>query len=105
MMFSHRTVKRTVKKMTNYERTIDAVDIWTGYYRANPHRFVHDFLHVDLKIFQQILVFMMNISIVFVFIATRGIGKTYLSAIFCVVRCVLYPGTKICIVSGTRGQA
>ncbi len=91
--------------MTNYERTIDAVDIWTGYYRANPHRFVHDFLHVDLKIFQQILVFMMNISIVFVFIATRGIGKTYLSAIFCVVRCVLYPGTKICIVSGTRGQA
>ncbi len=33
------------------------------------------------------------------------IGKTFLSAIYCVVRCILYPGTKICIASGTRGQA
>lgn len=33
------------------------------------------------------------------------IGKSYLSAIFCVCRCILYPGTKICIASGTRGQS
>lgn len=91
--------------MNNYERTIESVDVWTAFYRANPHRFAHDFLHIDLKVFQQILIFMMNISVVFVFIATRGIGKSYLSAVFCVVRCVLYPGTKICVVSGTRGQA
>lgn len=40
-----------------------------------------------------------------VFIGSRGIGKTFMSAIFCVIRCILYPGTKICIASGTRGQA
>lgn len=48
---------------------------------------------------------MMNMNTVFVFIGSRGIGKTFLSAIFCVVRCILYPGTKICIASGTRGQS
>ena len=41
----------------------------------------------------------------FVFSACRGIGKTFMSAIYCATRSVLYPGTKICIASGTRGQA
>ena len=39
------------------------------------------------------------------FIAARGLGKTYLSAIYCVIRCILYPGTEVCIASGKRGQA
>lgn len=33
------------------------------------------------------------------------LGKTYLTAIFCVVRCILYPGTKICVASKTLKQA
>ncbi|MBQ8135060.1 MAG: hypothetical protein IJ192_11740 [Clostridia bacterium] len=32
-------------------------------------------------------------------------GKSYLSAVFCVIRAILYPGSKIVIASGTRGQA
>ena len=48
---------------------------------------------------------MMNWSSTTVFIGSRGVGKTFLSAVFCVIRCILYPGTKICIASGTRGQA
>lgn len=47
----------------------------------------------------------MNFAMEFVFIGSRGIGKTFLSAIFCVIRCILYPGTRICIASGTRGQS
>lgn len=47
----------------------------------------------------------MNWSSTTVFIGSRGIGKSFLSAVFCVIRCILYPGTKICIASGTRGQA
>lgn len=30
--------------------------------------------------------------------------KTWLTALFCVVRCILFPGTKICIAAGTRVQ-
>ena len=32
-------------------------------------------------------------------------GKSFLIAVFCVVRCILYPGTVICIASKTRKQA
>ena len=78
---------------------------YCAYYRANPHRFAKDYLHLDLRLFQKILLVMMNLATTMVFIGTRGIGKTFLSAIFCVIRCILYPGTKICIASGTRGQA
>lgn len=28
-----------------------------------------------------------------------------MSAIYCTIRCILYPGTRVCIASGTRGQA
>ena len=31
--------------------------------------------------------------------------KTWLTALFCVVRCILFPRTKICIASSTRTQA
>lgn len=51
------------------------------------------------------MIIMMFWSTVFVLIACRGIGKTFISAVYCVIRCILYPGTKICIASGTRGQA
>jgi hypothetical protein len=90
--------------MTRYERIMSGAAEWCAYYRSNPHRFVADYLHVELRLFQKILVVMMNICTVVAFIGARGIGKTFLSAIFCVVRAILYPGTKICIASGTRGQ-
>lgn len=48
---------------------------------------------------------MMFWSTTFVLIACRGLGKTFISAVYCVIRCILYPGTKVCIASGTRGQA
>ena len=46
----------------------------------------------------------MMLSSVFALIAARGIGKTYMSAIYAVTRMVLYPGTKVCIASGVRSQ-
>ena len=91
--------------MTRYER------IWTNavrdaaFYRKNPHLFARDYLHLDLRMFQRILIIMMNYCAIFIFIASRGIGKSFLSAVFCVIRCILWPGTKIVIASGQRGQA
>ncbi len=32
-------------------------------------------------------------------------GKTWLTALFCTIRCILYPGTKICVASKNRNQA
>lgn len=90
---------------SRYKRVLNGAAVWIAYYRENPHRFAKDYLHLDLHLFQKIMLIMMNWASTTVFIGSRGIGKTFLSAIFCVIRCILYPGTKICIASGTRGQA
>ncbi len=75
-----------------------------AYYRANPHRFAADFLGINLKLFQKILLWVMMHFDAFYFIAARGIGKTYLVALFSVIRCILYPGTKIVVCSYTFKQ-
>lgn len=87
------------------QAVIDAVGLWAAFYRANIHRFIMDYLHVQLKLFQVIIVLLMNEAATFVIIAARGIGKTFIGALYLVARCILYPGTKVCIASGTRGQA
>lgn len=84
---------------------LESVDVWTSFYRANPQRFVEDYLGVKLKLFQKILIYMMNVSNYFCYIAARGQGKSFLLAVFCCVRCILFPGTKVIIASGTRGQS
>lgn len=76
-----------------------------AFYRSNPHRFVKDFLHINLRWFQKIIIFAMNLNPMFCMIASRGLGKSFLIAIYCCLRAVLYPGSKIVIASGTRGQA
>lgn len=91
--------------MTRYEKIMHGAAVWGSYYRENPSKFVEEYLHIRLRLFQKILITMMFYSTIFVFIAVRGIGKTYLSAIYSVTRCILYPGTRICIASSTRGQA
>lgn len=91
--------------MSRIAKITEGAARWCAYYRANPHRFAKDYLHLNLHLFQKILIIMMNWSSTTAFIGSRGIGKSYLSAVFCVIRCILYPGTKICIASGTRGQS
>jgi len=87
------------------KRIMAGVARWCSYYRSNPHRFAKDYLGVTLKWFQKVLLVMMNITTNFIYIASRGQGKTYLVALFCVIRCILYPGTTVCVASRTRKQA
>ena len=89
---------------TRQERIKNGAAVWGAYYRANPEKFVNDYLHIRLKPFQKILIVLMFWAEIFVFIAARGLGKTFLSAVYCVTRAILFPGTRICIASGTRGQ-
>lgn len=91
--------------MTRQDRIMEGAAYWAAYYRSNPAQFCKDYLHLDLHLFQKILITMMMRSTTFLWIASRGAGKTFLSAVYCCVRCILYPSTKIVIASGTRGQA
>lgn len=99
--------KKSEKEIANEksERIMNGIAVWAGFYRANPHRFVVDYLNIKLKLFQKILLYAMMHNNFFMYIAARGQGKTWLTALFCVVRCILFPKTKICIASATRPQA
>ena len=91
---------------TRREKVIEGMAIWGSYYRENIDEFVTDYLEFNfLKWFQLALLVMMNRSRTFLWIAARGMGKSFLTAIFAVVRCILYPGTQVVITSGTRGQS
>lgn len=51
---------------------LEGVAIWAAYYRSNIHRFVEDYFHITLKLFQIILLVMMDRAATFVMIASRG---------------------------------
>lgn len=99
--------KKSEKQLANEKskRILEGIAVWCAYYRANPQRFVKEYLNVNLKRFQKILIYAMMHNNHFMFWASRGLGKTWLTALFCVVRCILFPKTKICIASSTRTQA
>lgn len=99
--------KKTVNEVAQEkaDRMMNGVSYWGSFYRANPQRFVKDYLNIALKLFQKILIYMMMICTNFMYIASRGQGKSWLTALYCVVRCILYPGTKIVIASGVKSQA
>lgn len=95
---------RRKKVKSRQEKLEEGVEIWTSFYRANPHRFVEDFLGVKLKLFQQILLYLMMHYNFFTYIAARGQGKTFLTAIFGITRMILFPETKIKAAAGQKSQ-
>ena len=101
------TAKKKSEKIIANEksqRVLDGVAAWCSFYRENPQRFVKDYLHVHLKLFQKILIYAMMHNNYIMYLASRGQGKTFLTALFCIVRCILYPKTKIIVASATRTQ-
>lgn len=87
------------------QRIMETVAWRAGFYRANPHRFVEEVLEIHLKLFQKILLYAMMHYNYLMYLASRGQGKTFLTAIFAVVYCILFPGTIIVVSSGTLKQA
>lgn len=79
--------------------------LWVAYWRANPHRFAEEVLNVRLRLFQKFVLWAMNFSTKTTLITCRGLGKTFLTALFCTIRCILYPGTIIVVASKTRKQS
>lgn len=54
------------------ERIMNGIAVWTSFYRANPQRFAKDYLNVNLKLFQKILIYAMMHNYYFMYIAARG---------------------------------
>lgn len=74
---------------------MNGINIWTSFYRYRMDLFVKDYLGIQLKLFQVILIMAMQQNHFFMYLASRGQGKSFLSAIYAVARCILYPGTIV----------
>ncbi len=99
----HRPRKSTHKNQ--FKKTYEGFKIWTQYYRENPHRFATEYLGIGLFLFQAMLIYMMDKSDIFAIIASRGLGKSFLISVYCCIRAILYPNSKIIIASCTKGQS
>ena len=67
-----RNLNKNMEIATKSEKLMNGVGLWTSYYRLFPHLFVRDYLGVDLKVFQMILLYMMQTSVYLMYIASRG---------------------------------
>lgn len=67
-------VKKSEKELANEKanRIMQGIATWTSFYRANPQRFVKEYLNVNLKLFQKILLYAMMHNYYFMYIAARG---------------------------------
>lgn len=77
---------------------------WQIFLLNNLNIFAKDILGIKLKFFQEQLLLEMFDSETFMFIGSRGIGKSFIVAVFVVCLCLLLPNFKIVICSMTIGQ-
>lgn len=87
------------------EQIMNTVAWMCSYFRANPSRFIAIWIpSIKLKPFQKILLWAMAHNDMAYFIASRGLGKTYILAMYGVFKCINYPGTHMVCVSHTFKQ-
>lgn len=94
--------RKPISKNQNEEFN-NGVKIWCEFYRKNPHRLAVDYFGLSLYPFQLILLYLMDKYTFFLWVASRGIGKSYLISIYCIIRAVLYPNSLIVVAAGTKG--
>lgn len=78
---------------------------WCTFWRRNMHRFVKDYLKLNLYLYQQLTIYLMGVSNFICIIASRNDAKSFIIALYACCRCILYPGTKFRIGSSTKKQA
>ena len=93
------------KKITLQEQYNENFEEWVAYWRANPQRFIAEYLGLPLYDFQKFLIWEMNKFPNYIFIGARGIAKSSLTLDFCCEMAILYPGIKILVVCPVKSQS
>ena len=104
MALSKKTNAQIEQDRTN--QIMNIVAERAGFYRENLDIFCKEYLQItNLKWFQKILLWAMDKHDNTLLLACRGLGKTYICALFAVCRAILYPGEQILSVSATFKQS
>lgn len=104
-MTKTRTLKLEEKNPDRKKHLREQTKKWTAFFRANPHRFVASYLGIELYPFQMIILYMFDVYNHNMLVCSRGTGKTFITAIYAITRCILYPGTQVVIGASTKQQA
>lgn len=91
------------KKLSKSDKDAQ-VKKWTTFYRRNIETYATERLKIRLKPFQYLMLHLMGISQVFFAICSRGLSKTFITALFAVIKCLLYPYTLVVITASTLDQ-
>jgi hypothetical protein len=78
---------------------------WSTFFKRNLHRFAMDYLGIRLHLYQIIMLYLMGVNYFICVIASRASAKSFIIALYSCCKCILYPGSKIVLASGTKGQA
>ena len=100
-----KTRKRESLSPNKRERQIEGAKIWIDFYRQNPYRFVQDYLGINLKPFQIVMFNEIDKASISDIVCTRGLGKSFIIALYCVVRAILYPGSRIVVSCDTKDMS
>lgn len=93
----------TEKEMSRQKK--ERLISWITFYRNNPSFFIEHYMEVKLFPYQRFWVNLISRSTQFVGIASRASAKSWLISVYCIARCILYPGTTIALSSSTKAQA
>lgn len=99
-----RNFNKGSENITKSQKLMNGIAAWASYYRSRPDVCAEEYLGLSLKPFQKILLYCMVTYNYTAFFASRGLGKSYLTALFCVIMCILFPKTKIVISAGQKSQ-
>lgn len=94
-----------MKNTLNKSSFIEQFKKWITFFKLNLDIFATWYLELDLFLYQKIVLHFMGKSNLAVIIASRGISKSFMIAIYACCKAILEPNSIIVIASATRNQA
>lgn len=79
---------------------LEKVKKWTSFYRKYPFVYVEDAMNIKLKTFQKLQLYILNNYNFSTILASRGLGKSFITSCYVLLRCILYPNTQVVIAAG-----
>lgn len=86
---------------SNAERFMDYVT----YYRRNMVQFIEEYLGINLYWYQMALIFLMCLHPTIAIVAARAAAKSWVVAVYACSKAILYPRTRVVIMSATKSAA
>lgn len=72
---SSRNYDKSFENKTGNVQFMEKIKLWASFYRQFPFMFAKDYIGLNLKMFQKVLLYCMFHFHFFMFIAARGLGK------------------------------